>query len=75
MPRFARRHRIVGLAAEDAVESIHAFLNRLIRLFAGMGDPVQAERCLLKRVAILQDKELTRKNELIDLSRRRGPRT
>ena len=37
VPRFARTHHTVGLYSEQAVESMHAEVNQLLRDYAGMG--------------------------------------
>ena len=74
MPRFARRYNVVGLVAEDPAESIHAFLTRLSRVYAGMGDEVMREKCLLKRVAVLQDKVGANENAARDAKRRHTSR-
>lgn len=37
IPRFARLHHTVGLYSEQAIESLHAETNQLLRDYAGMG--------------------------------------
>ena len=56
MPRFARSYNVVALVAEDPTESIHVFLTRLSQVYAGMGDDAMRKKCLVGRVAVLQDK-------------------
>ena len=38
VPRFARIHNTVGLYSEQAIESLHAEVNQLLRVYAGMGN-------------------------------------
>ena len=71
VPRFASRYHAVGLVAEDPAESIHAFLTRLGRVFSGIGNKVMAEKCMLHRVALMQDKETVAANAAVDGKRRR----
>lgn len=48
IPRFARMHRTVGLYSEQAIESMHAEVNRLMRDYAGMGDTLDKHKLVFQ---------------------------
>ena len=48
------------------MESIHALLHRLERTFAGMGNRIHREECLLRRVAVIGNRRAAAANATID---------
>jgi hypothetical protein len=48
IPRFARMHRTVGLYSEQAIESMHAEENQLMRDYAGVGDNIHKHKLVFQ---------------------------
>ena len=48
VPRFARTHGTVGLYNEQAVESMHAEANQLLRVYAGVGENMKKHQLVFQ---------------------------
>jgi hypothetical protein len=48
IPRFARTYRTVGLYSEQAIESMHAEENQLMRDYAGVGDNIHKHKLVFQ---------------------------
>jgi len=48
IPRFARTYRTVGLYSEQAIESLHAEENQLMRDYAGVGDNINKHKLVFQ---------------------------
>jgi hypothetical protein len=48
IPRFARTYRTVGLYSEQAIESMHAEENQLMRDYAGIGDNIHKHKLVFQ---------------------------
>ena len=48
IPRFARTHSTVGMYSEQAIESLHAEENQLMRDYAGVGDNINKHQLVFQ---------------------------
>ncbi len=48
IPRFARMHGTVGMYSEQAIESLHAEENQLMRDYAGVGDNINKHKLVFQ---------------------------
>jgi len=48
IPRFAHTHHTVGLYSEQAIESMHAEANRLLRDYSGVGENMKKHQLVFQ---------------------------